>query len=308
MKNIKLFREFFDQEGLNESKETLNDTVDYIKKELVYDHFAIVDDEEFANTFDNNLDKAWEQYIKEQELGQCQSIVSHIKQMNLDGVKTHFGEIEVEFGSVDYDNEYISDENYLFTHHWVTIGGDIYEFSKGTLADNIDWSNINSVDSEGEEKYLKIKSKINESKDTQIDKLKSLFLNNGWNKDDINDLQEDNYFSSFEFVTDSKIKVYRNITVLEDETEEFENTYFNNDIGEYWSLSDNTRAIWGDRGDGMDNKRVEYQCVGLLDINDIGWGKLREAFDDFYPHFVEEKEIRAKNSNKDIRIQKCYKE
>jgi len=148
---------------------------------------------------------------------------------------------------------------------------------------------------------------LNESKDTQIDKLKSLFLYNGWKKDEINDLEEDGYFSSFEFINDSEFKVYRNITILEDEVEEFESTYFNNDIGEYWSLSDSTRAIWGDRADGLDDKRVEYQCVGSLDINNIDWDRLREAFDDFYPHFVEEKEIRTNNTKKNIEIQTCYK-
>ncbi len=47
--------------------------------------------------------------------------------------------------------------NYNFTHHWVTIKNTIYEFSKGTLKDNIDWCDLYNVDPEDESRYNTIR-------------------------------------------------------------------------------------------------------------------------------------------------------
>ncbi len=103
----------------------------------------------------------WKQYIDNQDMGECQMIVSFIISEFADrGVKKVFGEIEVDQPSITFDEEYDSDEdeyvdvekeNYLFTHHWVEIDGKIYDFSKGTLKDNIEWAELYDVSTEGEE-------------------------------------------------------------------------------------------------------------------------------------------------------------
>lgn len=129
---------------LNEKyKETFTQTeniVDFLKSELIdfYGH-------------DN-----WKSFVDKQNMGDCQLIVNHIGDIaehnNLD-VEVHFGEIELdeEFHNV-YENEYID----RFAHHWVTINGEIYEFSKGSLKDYIDWKDLYSVDIESRE-YLRVR-------------------------------------------------------------------------------------------------------------------------------------------------------
>jgi hypothetical protein len=150
-------------------------------------------------------------------------------------------------------------------------------------------------------KYLKLFENFSSNE------IEEHFKSNGWSISEIEELKEDGYFNSFKFKDSNSVYVYRNITVLDSDINEFEKTYFNNNIGEYWSLSDNTRAIWGDRGDGLDDRRVEYQCIGILEIENIDWESMRFAYEDFYPHFVEELEIRAKKPNDNIRIINCYK-
>lgn len=88
----------------------------------------------------------WEEFVDSQELGQCQNIIHYIEDMKNDlPIETHFGEIEI-------DKEYynVNEDEYIdrFTHHWVTINGEIYEFSKGTLKNYIEWNNIYDVDPE----------------------------------------------------------------------------------------------------------------------------------------------------------------
>ena len=133
-------------------------------------------------------------------------------------------------------------------------------------------------------------------------------MSNGWSESEVDELIKDKYFDSFDFIDDDSFYVYRNITVLNTEIDKFEKTYFNNDIGIYWSLSNDTRALWGDRGDGDDINRTEYQCIGILKIKDINWQELRYAYDDFYPHFLDEREMRAIYPQKNIKIIKCYQD
>ena len=45
----------------------------------------------------NEHDCGWETFVDNQELGDCQSIVSSIKHMNIPDIQTHFGEIRVEY-------------------------------------------------------------------------------------------------------------------------------------------------------------------------------------------------------------------
>ena len=67
--------------------------VEQIKKYLIMEN--LVDEEEFIELYDGNLDLAWENYIDNQEIGDCQSIVSEITMEFEEAVKV-FGEIEVD--------------------------------------------------------------------------------------------------------------------------------------------------------------------------------------------------------------------
>lgn len=93
---------------------------------------------------------SWEEFVDSQEMGDCQFIASAIAD-DFEGVVRVFGEIEVDQPSVrDIDGKF--KENYLFTHHWIEIGGQILDFSKGTLKENIDWSDLYEVEPD-EEKW-----------------------------------------------------------------------------------------------------------------------------------------------------------
>ena len=43
------------------------------------------------------------------------------------------------------------DEQTLMTHHWIIINGRIYDFSKGTLRDYINWDDVYDVNVDGDE-------------------------------------------------------------------------------------------------------------------------------------------------------------
>jgi len=87
--------------------------------------------------------ETWKQFVDHQELGKCQSIVSSIVS-SFPKAKKVFGEIEVDDS---YTDEY-GEEQTLMTHHWVEIDGEIYDFSKGTLSDYIEWIDLYEVESE----------------------------------------------------------------------------------------------------------------------------------------------------------------
>lgn len=42
------------------------------------------------------------------------------------------------------------------THHWVTIDGEIFEFSKGTLKNYVNWFSYEDPDEDDAIKYLNI--------------------------------------------------------------------------------------------------------------------------------------------------------
>jgi len=126
------------------------DNISDIKLHLISERF---DHDEYKSVSDG-----WIKFVDKQKNGDCQSIVSSImhyaRQNDLPSIKAHFGEIEVEEPSSGYrDGKEIDENNKLFTHHWVTIDGEIYEFSKGTLKDNIDFSELYSVEPEDTERY-----------------------------------------------------------------------------------------------------------------------------------------------------------
>lgn len=148
---------------VNENKKhaSVEERIDLIKKELIYENFAIVDDAEFNEQY-SSLEEAWKEFVDSQSIGDCQSIVSIIGMMNLNGVETVFGEIEVDNPSYEEDMEYddelddevqVEKEIFEFAHHWVTIDDKIYEFSKGTLEDYIDWEDKYSVVPDSENRY-----------------------------------------------------------------------------------------------------------------------------------------------------------
>lgn len=122
--------------SINEWKlnESTNDIITQIKNELISDDY---------NT--------WEEYVDNCEMGDCQLITSIIKKMNLPNVKTHFGEISI---NDPHDEE---DFDKIMTHHWITINDIIYEFSKGTLKDFVNFNNLYSVEDDGEIEYNTIR-------------------------------------------------------------------------------------------------------------------------------------------------------
>ena len=71
---------------------------------------------------------SWKRFVDHQHMGDCQWVVAQII--------AKFPEAKKVFGSVHLDDEYTDDEDETLieiTHHWVTIDGINYDFSKGTL-------------------------------------------------------------------------------------------------------------------------------------------------------------------------------
>lgn len=142
MKNIKTSLNQFINEQIEE-KSLIEEIKKYLISEGVFDY------------------DRWEEFIDNQNMGECQSIVSLIiSEFGNRGVIKVFGEIEVDNPSIYYEEEYDEDtddyievkkENFKFTHHWVKINGEIYDFSKGTLKDNIEWFDLYDVSIDNEE-------------------------------------------------------------------------------------------------------------------------------------------------------------
>lgn len=125
-----------------ESNENL---IDSIKMSLVMD--KMIDEDEFNELYNGDLNLAWKDFVNNQEIGDCQGIVSSIIFDFRDRVKKVFGEIEV-------DEPYIDEwgnEQTLMTHHWIEIDGKTYDFSKGTLQNYIQWYDMYDVNVYGDE-------------------------------------------------------------------------------------------------------------------------------------------------------------
>lgn len=166
------YSKFF-KEMLKENNKSTKDVTNLIKEKLLEDIGNFEGCEKCGgsgyNEDDDICDKCdgqgeinlttWENFVDEQELGDCQNIVNSIKHMKIPGVETHFGEIEI----VDYP---IDEDDYgkIMTHHWVTYNNEILEFSKGTLKDYIYWNDLYSIYDDGEIEYNSIMLK--ESKNT----------------------------------------------------------------------------------------------------------------------------------------------
>ena len=143
MKDLKQFIKTTIREFLNEQHSNDTDLINMIKKSLIME--TLVDEDEFNELYNGDQDLAWKKFIDDQENGDCQGIVSGII-YNFKNVNKVFGEIEVDEPYID---EY-GDEQTLMTHHWITINGKIYDFSKGTLRDYINWD-VYDVNVDGDE-------------------------------------------------------------------------------------------------------------------------------------------------------------
>lgn len=134
-------------------KNNIEEIIREIKLELLKDASVLYYDNQLIEEYSDNVDLAWVDLVDTQELGQCQSVVSSIqllaKQKGWSNIKPVFGEIQIEYPYIDENG----DEQFYMTHHWITIDRVIYEFSKGSLKEYIDWNDLYSVDSEGHKKY-----------------------------------------------------------------------------------------------------------------------------------------------------------
>jgi hypothetical protein len=144
MENLKQFIKTTIREFLNENVQNTEELILQIKKSLIME--TLVDEDEFNELYNGDWDLAWKNFVDNQENGDCQGIVYGII-YNFKNVKKVFGEIEVDEPYID---EY-GDEQTLMTHHWITINGKIYDFSKGTLSDYINWDDVYDVNTDGDE-------------------------------------------------------------------------------------------------------------------------------------------------------------
>ena len=81
--------------------------------------------------------ESYEEFVDNQDMGDCQGIVSDICR-NFPSANKVFGEIEIDDS---YYDEY-GDEQNLVTHHWIEVDGIPYDFSKGTLKNHIQFDSI----------------------------------------------------------------------------------------------------------------------------------------------------------------------
>jgi hypothetical protein len=125
-----------------------NNFVITLKKLLIME--TLVNEEEFNELYNGDWDLAWKKFVDNQENGDCQGIVSRI----IYNFKTVIKTIKKVFAEIEVDEPYIDeygDEQTLMTHHWITINGNIYDFSKGTLLDYINWDDVYDVNVDGDE-------------------------------------------------------------------------------------------------------------------------------------------------------------
>ena len=120
---------------LREESNSTQSIVNDIKKSLIME--ILIDEDEFNELYDGDWDLAWKEFVDNQEIGDCQGIVSFVIH-DFPNVEKVFGEIEVDEPYID---EY-GDEQTSMTHHWVEINGEPFDFSKGTLKNYIDWDNM----------------------------------------------------------------------------------------------------------------------------------------------------------------------
>lgn len=144
MRNLKQVIKTTILEFLNEQHSNYTDLINMIKKTLIME--TLVDEDEFNELYNGDWDLAWKKFVDDQENSDCQGIVS--------GIIHDFKNVNKVFGEIEVDEPYIDeygDEQTLMTHHWITINGKIYDFSKGTLRDYINWDDVYDVNVDGNE-------------------------------------------------------------------------------------------------------------------------------------------------------------
>jgi len=87
---------------------------------------------------------SWNEFIDHQRLGDCQGIVSSIIS-EFPQFKKHFGHIKTDEPFYSSEDEEVID---VMTHHWVSLNGIPYEFSKGTLKHYIKFNNLYDINIE----------------------------------------------------------------------------------------------------------------------------------------------------------------
>jgi len=158
------------------------------------------------------------------------------------------------------------------------------------------------------DKVKNFKQFVNEnSKEfTNTDKLKQLYLNNGFSDKNVMDMAEEGYFNKIEWFDEDTLIVYRSITLLESEINEFKNDVKKNKgVGQYWSFDSEIRSIWGGNADFRnDNKENIFDILitGHLKLKNIDFNDLVYAFKDDYYNFISEKEIRGLKGGNSVKV------
>lgn len=97
--------------------------------------------------------KNWEEFVENQKLGETESIVyklEDISKLNKLSVNVHYGEIEID---KEYHNTNENENIKKLPHHWLTINNKIFEFSKGSLKEYIEYKELYDVEPENIHRY-----------------------------------------------------------------------------------------------------------------------------------------------------------
>ena len=144
----------------------------------------------------------------------------------------------------------------------------------------------------------------------KVDKIKNIFLENGFTEDDLQRILEENenYFNQIEFYDNETIIVYRTIALprrLVDKFIALDKKEIGEGIGEYWTLDKEFgRAVWGG-GHYEEELTYEVMCKGHLKIKDIDWEMMEYAYNDDPYNFGSESEIRGVNGGNSIKVVEC---
>jgi hypothetical protein len=97
----------------------------------------------------------WKDFVDHQSLGDCQNIVGVIEELPL--FESHFGHIKTDEPYYSSENDEMID---VMTHHWVSLNGVPYEFSKGTLKEYIHFDDLYNVNVEDVSRYYRLKGNV----------------------------------------------------------------------------------------------------------------------------------------------------
>lgn len=132
--------EKFLNEKYQESLTGTNNIIEFLKTEIINQYGY----------------KNWEEFVKDQKLGETQSIIyklEDIGKLNKLPVKVHYGEIDID---KEYYNTNENENIKKLPHHWLTINDKIFEFSKGSLKQYIEYKELYGVNPENIYRYHQI--------------------------------------------------------------------------------------------------------------------------------------------------------